>query len=139
MARDKNLAYSCLSNTALRCSGVIFSRNGVRSEHIHGQKVSFPGTWGIQLNSPNLGPSHCCSQSVERAHKAHCRYPCSPQLPAPHLSWLNVLQGSDMQEEVVFREGGLCIGDTAVVAWVMRGRSLGLLTNKHNSLNSGEY
>ena len=40
----------------------------------------------------------------------------------PHLSWLNILQGGDMQKEVVFWEGGLCIGDTAVVAWVMRGR-----------------
>lgn len=40
----------------------------------------------------------------------------------PHLSWLNILQGGDVQKEVVFWEGGLCIGDTAVVAWVMRGR-----------------
>lgn len=40
----------------------------------------------------------------------------------PHLSWLNILQGSDMQKEVVFWKGGLCIGDTAVVAWVTRGK-----------------
>lgn len=32
-----------------------------------------------------------------------------------------------MQKEVVFWEGGLCIGDAAVVAWVVRGRSSGLL------------
>lgn len=34
---------------------------------------------------------------------------------SPHLSRLDVLQGCEVEEEVVVREGGLGIGDAAVV------------------------
>lgn len=45
---------------------------------------------------------------------------CLPRFiwaPPSHLSCFDVLQSCQMQEEVVFREGCLSIGDAAVVAY----------------------
>lgn len=82
-----------------------------------------PWYLGDSTQQPELGVQATAAPNLWRElarptatlHASHSSQP-------PHLSWLNILQGGDMQKEVVFWEGCLCIGDAAVVAWVMRGR-----------------
>lgn len=78
-----------------------------------GDSTQQPELETLATAAPNLRRE--LARPTATRHAPHSSQP-------PHLSWLNILQGGDMQKEVVFWEGGLCIGDTAVVAWVMRGR-----------------
>lgn len=92
--------------------------------HTHGQKDMSPGAHGDSSQQPQLGALATTAPNpwTELARPTAHPPPTAPKPQPSHLSWLNVLQGSDMQKEVVFWEGGLCIRDTAVVAWVTRGR-----------------